>query len=116
MIIVRIWDCWNCGNKWIAKVEYTDATSNLSGERNVYCPNCNHRGSCGSPHKIIELDGDQLKCMDRYPMNRIENEYPTLISEPHKISEPNPNSWVCTNCNRAWAAEITKCSICGRRN
>lgn len=107
MVIVRIWDCWNCGNKWVAQVELglTTFSMNISGEKVVYCPKCNQRGSCGSPHKIIEINGNGLTCKDRYPE-----------SKPHKISEPNPNSWVCTNCNRAWAAEITKCSICGRRN
>jgi hypothetical protein len=79
-IIVRIWDCWNCGNKWIAQVKY-NYTSNLSGEKTVYCPKCNQKGSCASPHKIIELNGDQLTCKDRYPE-----------SELHKIGEPDPNS------------------------
>jgi hypothetical protein len=82
-VIVRIWDCWNCGNKWIAKVEL-GPTPNISGEKTVYCPKCNQRGSCGSPHKVIEIRGDQLVCKDRYSIDSIENVYPTLIDSNQK--------------------------------
>lgn len=72
-IIVRIWDCWNCGNKWINQVNYSISTSNISGEKSAYCPKCNHRGSLGSPHKIIELIDGQLTCKDRYPIAERRN-------------------------------------------
>lgn len=65
-IIARIWDCWNCGNKWIDQVEYGINGSYMSGEKTVYCPKCNQKGSCGSPHKIIEIIDNQLTCKDRY--------------------------------------------------
>ena len=34
------------------------------------------------------------------------------LGEPHIVSEGG-DAWVCVKCNRIWAEEIEKCSICG---
>jgi hypothetical protein len=54
-------ECWDCNNKWLEKVELKDI-SNLSGEKNSYCPNCQTKSSCagawvqynGNPYPFID--------------------------------------------------------------
>lgn len=43
----RTWMC-DCGHVWSQPVEYAD-TTNLSGEKTVWCPKCNKRAVEGSP-------------------------------------------------------------------
>jgi hypothetical protein len=41
---------------WITKVELNDETPNLSGEKQVYCPDCNTKASCSSAW--VDKDGN----------------------------------------------------------
>ena len=40
--------CWNCHCEWIAAVQLSNESGNLSGEKNQYCPKCNTKSSCAS--------------------------------------------------------------------
>ena len=47
--------CWQCHNKWLEEVKLKGHT-NLTGEMNSYCPNCNIKSSCSS--SWIQENGD----------------------------------------------------------
>jgi len=40
---------------------------------------------------------------------------PQTLGEPHQVSAPDPETWLCKDCNRAWASDVMLCSICGKR-
>lgn len=55
----RKWTCWNCSNEWVSEVEMSKVgTANISGEKTVYCPNCNKAGSVGS--EWIDSNGEPI--------------------------------------------------------
>jgi hypothetical protein len=51
-------ECWACGINWVAPVEYGE-TTNLSGEKSVYCPKCGKRSDTASPHlEPVNISGN----------------------------------------------------------
>ena len=47
--MVREAECSRCKHVWYAIVEYGEYTTNLSGEKTVYCPICGKRATYLSP-------------------------------------------------------------------
>lgn len=48
MTTYRHWRC-SCGHEFDAPVVY-GPTTNISGEKRVYCPKCGNLPLCASPH------------------------------------------------------------------
>jgi DNA-directed RNA polymerase subunit RPC12/RpoP len=56
----RRWICFQCRNEFEAPVERESETQNISGEKTVWCPKCNHRADAGGPAFIQIEDLENL--------------------------------------------------------
>jgi hypothetical protein len=52
LMLVRDCDCLACHHGWAAVVAYS-ATTNLSGERSNWCPECGSRSVCSGPQREV---------------------------------------------------------------
>jgi hypothetical protein len=53
-MIVRDCLCLRCKARWVAKVEYSANTTNLSGEKTNWCPSCGTKEVRSSPHRPMK--------------------------------------------------------------
>lgn len=61
MTMVRKRECLSCGHTWIARVELSKYTTNLSGEAKVWCPECSSATVMSRPAERLVDEGDVSK-------------------------------------------------------
>ena len=89
-----------CGCKWLAKVEFTSQTPNISGEKTVYCHKCKKKAEWSS--KWLHKDGKS------YELYFISEEISDEIQNLYKIHLSAQKEWdeVFTELHAQWGREV----------
>jgi formate dehydrogenase maturation protein FdhE len=59
----RRYSCWKCQYSWIAPIEYSNITQNISGEKTSYCPKCGKRADVSYAIKETPNGKEYTKCL-----------------------------------------------------